>query len=102
MTAQTILGVNILSIFLTGAAGFLGGKLMRNLLIDTDHDLYILVRNIDRANQLIEGFTNDEQNRIHILQGDITDPKLWINRKPNEILKGKSKHLLSYCCFSEV
>ncbi len=62
----------MLSIFLTGAAGFLGGKLMKNLLIETDHDLYILVRNMERANRLKETFSIDEQTRIHFFKGDIT------------------------------
>ncbi|MBS4179344.1 SDR family oxidoreductase [Lederbergia citrea] len=78
-----------MSIFLTGAAGFLGGKLLRNLLSETKHHLYILVRDIDKAKRLIDTFPPNEKNRIHLLKGDITQPFCGLTEYEIESLTGK-------------
>ncbi|MFK4998358.1 SDR family oxidoreductase [Bacillus sp. N9] len=84
-----LLGVNVLTIFLTGSAGFLGGKLMWNLLSDTDHDLYMLVRDLERAQNVTENFPIEFQNRIHLLQGDITQPSCGLAESQIQSLQNK-------------
>lgn len=80
-----------MSIFLTGAAGFLGNKLLKNLLNETNETLYILVRDIQRATRLVESFNKTERCRIHLLKGDITEPYCGLNGQQVELLNGKIK-----------
>ncbi|WP_173917377.1 SDR family NAD(P)-dependent oxidoreductase [Halobacillus sp. Marseille-Q1614] len=78
-----------MNIFLTGSTGFLGGKLIQNLMKDTDHHVYLLVRNLGKARQLVESFSEENQKRIHILEGDITSPNCGITEETFNQLKGK-------------
>lgn len=64
----------MLNLFLTGATGFLGGRLIKNLLQDKQNEVFILVRNVAKAETLRDSFAPLEQSRIHIYQGDITQP----------------------------
>lgn len=43
----------LMNIFLTGATGFLGGRLIQNLARE-GHTLYVLARNIKKAEKLIQ------------------------------------------------
>ncbi|GGF25717.1 hypothetical protein GCM10010954_25780 [Halobacillus andaensis] len=63
-----------MNLFLTGSTGFLGGKLISNLMQDTGHHVYVLVRNVEKGQRLISQFTEEKQNRIHLIKGDITEP----------------------------
>ncbi|NMH67556.1 NAD-dependent epimerase/dehydratase family protein [Bacillus sp. RO3] len=78
-----------MNIFLTGSTGFLGGKLIKNLLEHKDNEVYILVRNVEKAERLRDSFQAGEQKRIHIFQGDITSPDAGLNRDDLEWLTGK-------------
>ncbi|WP_100333997.1 SDR family oxidoreductase [Bacillus alkalisoli] len=69
-----------MNIFLTGATGFLGGKLIRQLL-DKGHSLHILARNIDKAERLIESVSSKEQHNITIYKGDITGKNLGLTNE---------------------
>lgn len=77
------------SIILTGATGFLGSYLLRELLYETDAQVYCLVRgeNRDAALKRILGqfqwyFPTDgyksEISRIHVVVGDIRSPQLGL------------------------
>jgi nucleoside-diphosphate-sugar epimerase len=66
--------VSILNIFLTGSTGFLGGNLINNLISGTNNELFMLVRNLEKAVRLRNQFQVEEQQRIHFLKGDITLP----------------------------
>ncbi len=63
-----------MNIFLTGSTGFLGGKLINNLISGTNNELFILVRNLEKAEKLRDQFDLEEQQRIHFIKGDITLP----------------------------
>jgi nucleoside-diphosphate-sugar epimerase len=62
-----------MNIFLTGATGFLGGRLIRNLL-EEEHTVYILARNVAKANALKNNMPAALQENVIILQGDIVQP----------------------------
>ncbi|MBM7620925.1 nucleoside-diphosphate-sugar epimerase [Bacillus tianshenii] len=68
-----------MNIFLTGATGFLGGRLIRNLL-EEGHTVHILARNIEKANALKGNLPLSLQGRVHILQGDIVLPNFGISK----------------------
>jgi len=53
-------------IFITGASGCIGHYLVENLIQDTDHELYLLVRNPEKL-----GFNYQARPGIHLLQGDL-------------------------------
>ena len=63
-----------MNIFLTGSTGFLGGKLINNLISGTNNELFVLVRNLEKAERLKSQFIFEEQQRIHFIKGDITLP----------------------------
>ncbi|OLS35628.1 hypothetical protein BTR22_14320 [Alkalihalophilus pseudofirmus] len=70
-----------MNIFLTGSTGFLGGKLIKNLIEDTSHQLYVLVRNMEKGMKVKSAFTAEEQERIHLLKGDITDVACGLSKE---------------------
>ncbi|MCM3733061.1 SDR family oxidoreductase [Fictibacillus nanhaiensis] len=74
-------------IFLTGATGFLGGRLIQNLARE-GHTLFVLARNLQKAEQLLQK-TADLKGDIHIIQGDITDPDLGMNKETEQVLINK-------------
>lgn len=76
-----------MNIFLTGATGFLGGRLIQNLARE-GHTLFVLARNIKKAEQLLLK-TADLEGVIHIIQGDITVPDLGMNKETQQELANK-------------
>ncbi len=93
-----------MNIFLTGSTGFLGGKLIRNLIDETDHHLYLLFRNEKKAEKIISSFTRKQRNRIHLVQGDITSPDCGLREKDKKIIAGKMDvvyHLAALVKFEE-
>ena len=54
-------------IFITGASGCIGHYMVESLIQNTDHELYLLVRNPDRLK-----FDYKSCKRIHILVGDMS------------------------------
>ena len=76
-----------MNIFLTGATGFLGGRLIQNLSRE-GHTLYVLARNIKKAEQLLLK-TADLKGDIHIIKGDITVPDLGMNTETQQELANK-------------
>lgn len=93
-----------MTIFLTGTTGFLGGKLLTNLLQTTNHTLFVLVRDMKKAEKLIEQLPNDAPNRIRLLRGDITQPNCGLSSSEIEELTGKVDifyHLAALVKFDE-
>lgn len=76
-----------MNIFLTGATGFLGGKLIKNIVKESNHHIYVLARNMEKAENLRKTFSKDEQERIHFIEGDITSPYCGLASHQLEDLK---------------
>lgn len=53
-------------IFITGSSGCIGHYLVENLIQNTDHELFLLVRNPDKLQ-----FDPQARTGIHLLQGDL-------------------------------
>jgi nucleoside-diphosphate-sugar epimerase len=68
-----------MNIFLTGATGFLGGRLIQNLARE-GHTLYVLARNLQKAEDLLKKVA-DYKGEVHIIKGDITVPNLGIDEE---------------------
>ncbi|WNB91640.1 SDR family oxidoreductase [Bacillus sp. NEB1478] len=73
-----------MNIFLTGATGFLGGRLIQNLARE-GHTLYVLARNLQKAEELLKK-TADFKGEVHIIKGDITTPDLGIDKESQQEL----------------
>jgi thioester reductase-like protein len=63
--------VATINIFLTGSTGFLGGRLIKNL-VNQQHHLYVLVRDLEKANKIKSSIEESKQKQIHFIKGDIT------------------------------
>ena len=88
------------NIFITGATGFLGWDIVKNLLGEKDSTLYLLVRAESqlaaegRINKLINERIDkekreDARERINVICGDVTKKDLGINRPQLEKLYKK-------------
>ncbi|MFC7061717.1 SDR family oxidoreductase [Halobacillus seohaensis] len=78
-----------MNIFLTGSTGFLGGKLINNLMNDKDHHIYVLVRNVEKAERLVKTFPKENQHRIQLIVGDITKPYCGLSNEKFAELQGQ-------------
>lgn len=78
-----------MTIFLTGSTGFLGGKLLNNLLETTDHTLFVLVRDMEKAQRLVANLSGQADSRIKLLHGDITQPFCGLSEDSVHELTGK-------------
>lgn len=74
------------NIFLTGAAGFLGGRLLRELLNKTKADIYCLVRAensteaLARLKKSAGTLTPEEMQRIKPLSGNLAEPYFGLDK----------------------
>ena len=76
-------------IFLTGTSGYLGIYLLKDLLLETDADIYCLVRAMDETmglNRIINnaksyeiGFSDAELERIKVIIGDVSKEKFGLD-----------------------
>lgn len=55
-------------IFITGASGCIGHYIAEKLIENTEHELFLLVRNPDKL-----GFDYQNRSNIHIIQGNLRD-----------------------------
>ena len=77
------------ALFITGATGFLGPRLLKELLAKTDKSAYVLVRAVNSKEALKRilaagarygvNFTSSEIKRIRAVPGDVTRPRLGMS-----------------------
>ncbi|MGL4819172.1 MAG: SDR family oxidoreductase [Bacilli bacterium] len=77
-----------MNLFLTGATGFVGGKLVTQLL-DKGHRVTLLARDVNKAERLKSRFQSEQQQHITIVQGDITEPNFGLDEAFFATHKGK-------------
>ncbi|WP_336821958.1 SDR family oxidoreductase, partial [Staphylococcus capitis] len=88
------------SVLLTGATGYLGIHLLKELLFNTDSKVYVLIRKNNNSNKLTKlidlwsyYFENtlieNYQDRIFIIEGDISEYNLNLNYKEYTNLANK-------------
>ncbi|WP_110114132.1 SDR family oxidoreductase [Bacillus sp. CGMCC 1.16541] len=77
-----------MNIFLTGATGFLGKRLIQNLL-NQEHQIYVLVRNKNKFSTLRESLLPQHVSHVHPIYGDITDEKLKVSPTDYEKIEGQ-------------
>ncbi|GAE25362.1 male sterility C-terminal domain [Halalkalibacter wakoensis JCM 9140] len=101
---QPIYGVERrMNIFLTGATGFLGKKLISKL-IKQGHFLYVLVRNEKKFAGLLKGNTAIEKQQIVAVYGDITNPSLVKDHTVINVMENKIDtvyHMAALLSFDE-
>ena len=82
------------SIFLTGVTGCLGREMVRELCQTTDHRLFLLIRrkkrfsHWDRARKILAdaGLEHLLGTRVHVMEGDVTQPNFGMHQYDLEIL----------------
>lgn len=77
-----------MNIFLTGATGFLGGKLIQNLLKEK-HSLFLLYRDEKKAKEVKQRFSKEEQENIYLIKGDITSEYCGLSNETIEELTNR-------------
>ncbi|MFE8699189.1 SDR family oxidoreductase [Cytobacillus sp. FJAT-54145] len=78
-----------MKILMTGANGFLGKKLARDLLKE-GHILYLLVRNSKKLNSFIESIESPQmKSRVNIIEGDVTLNNLGVSEELQDNLRGE-------------
>lgn len=77
-----------MNIFVTGATGFLGGYLVRNLVKD-GHNVYALVRNQKKFEALISKQAPEHREKIFAIEGELLKDDLRIDCTILQSLVGK-------------
>jgi len=82
------------TIFLTGITGTLGKEMLREILLSSDDQLYLLVRrksrysHWDRARKILQAYGLEIYlgTRVHVMQGDVTSPNFGLGPEDLKIL----------------
>ncbi len=85
------------NLFITGVTGTLGKEFVRDILLNGDEKLYVLVRRTprlshwDRMRKILAGFGLEKElaTRVEVLNGDITLPNLGLSEEDIEMLRGR-------------
>jgi nucleoside-diphosphate-sugar epimerase len=90
-----------MNIFITGATGFLGKRLVSDLLAE-GHKLFVLVRQMRKAENLLSSLREDQRRSVYIIEGDITKQQLGISIPTLNELRNNIDaiyHMASYLSF---
>lgn len=90
-----------MNIFLTGSTGFVGTRLVKELLAE-EHNLYALVRTEEKAKKVLEKLPPNAKNQITFLYGDITEQGLGLSDEQKERLVDNIDvvyHIAAYLSF---
>lgn len=92
-----------MNVFVTGGTGFLGMKLVQSLIRE-GHDVYVLVRSNRKASTLKTLLNNREVDKLHILEGDLSNDTLGLPEEKIKELMGNIDvvyHSAAYLSFDE-
>ena len=83
-----------MNVFITGASGFIGKRLVAKLLRATGHRRLRLIarRHSRKSSLLLREAWGDGDARVNVVAGDITEPELGVAAKDARRLKGKIDH----------
>ena len=90
-----------MNIFLTGATGFVGNQLSKELLAE-DHHLYILCRNTQKAESFMEEMPSSLIGKVTCIIGDLSENALGISEDKIEELNERNDavyHMAAYLSF---
>ncbi|EDL64251.1 SDR family oxidoreductase [Bacillus sp. SG-1] len=90
-----------MNIFLTGATGFVGKQLSKELLAE-DHHLYILCRSTQKAESFMEEMPSSLIGKVTCIKGDLSEKALGISEDKIEELSGRIDavyHMAAYLSF---
>lgn len=81
--------------FLTGVTGTLGKEMIKELLLTTPHNLYVLVRrkgrhsHWDRMRKILSAYNLENYlgTRLHVCDGDVTLPQLGLSEGDLNVLR---------------
>ncbi|KAH7179819.1 uncharacterized protein B0J16DRAFT_323293 [Fusarium flagelliforme] len=82
-------------VFVTGASGYVGKEIVRQLLTQSDCQIHALVRASQGHDYLLQNFTNaawwrgEYESRIHAWLGDLSQPQLGLDTTEWSRLEGK-------------
>jgi nucleoside-diphosphate-sugar epimerase len=77
-----------MNIFITGATGFLGKRLVKGL-VEQGHSLYILARSESKGQAVLGELDEECKQKVYILIGDISSPGLGISAKMFQEIKNQ-------------
>ncbi|WP_411954271.1 SDR family NAD(P)-dependent oxidoreductase [Alkalibacillus sp. S2W] len=92
-----------MNILITGATGFLGTQLTQKLVND-HHHVYLLVRNQQKLEPLYQSLTDEQQELVHVVEGDLLQEELGITPEKKATLLGQIDalyHTAAYLSFDE-
>ncbi|WP_017185026.1 SDR family NAD(P)-dependent oxidoreductase [Alkalibacillus haloalkaliphilus] len=92
-----------MNIFITGATGFLGTKLVQRL-VNEDHNVYLLVRNKRKLEGVYNQVPDTQHDQINVVEGDLLDEGLGISPDMANQMQGKIDavyHTAAYLSFDE-
>ena len=90
-------------VLVTGATGFLGTQIIKRLLNQTQHEIFVLVRGNNEESALkhlksawweFPELINDIDKRIHLINGDITQKQLALDDKEYENMVQSVTHIV--------
>lgn len=80
--------------FVTGASGFIGKRLVRNLLARKDSVVYLLMREQSREKlPALLKYWDADQARVIVVNGDVRAPRLGLSEADFQLLSGQVDHV---------
>ncbi|HEY6895202.1 MAG TPA: SDR family oxidoreductase, partial [Rhodanobacteraceae bacterium] len=98
----THFGERVMTYFVTGATGFIGGRLLPKLL-ERKGTIYCLVRKESLAKfEALRDTLGADEKRLVAVTGDLSKPKLGVSAQTAAQLSGKVKHLFHLAALYDI
>jgi nucleoside-diphosphate-sugar epimerase len=88
------------NVLVTGGTGFLGDELIRRLCSDTNAHLWVLSRSSKAgspSDRILQRLDPQFRERVTILEGDLSQPLLGIDRATDPASTARSERFFAYC-----